>query len=79
MHEIKRYSQISFDTHIIIDNYNCHTDNVCILEKMIFIPVYHVFGRNKSTGKAVGEKFFLCDVDANKYWSQLVSEKEYLF
>lgn len=79
MHEIKRYSEISSDTKIVIDNYNCHTDNICILEKVIFIPVYHVFGRNKSTNKIVGEKYFLGNVDANKYWSQLVGEKEYLF
>lgn len=79
MHEIKRYSQISRDTKIIIDNYNCHTDNFCILEKVTFIPVYRVFGRNKSNLRIVGEKYFLDEVDANKYWSQLVGEKEYLF
>ena len=79
MTDIKRYSQISFDSKIIIDNYNCHTNNICILEKIVFLPVYHVFGRNKSSGKAVGDKYFLNEVDANKYWSQLCGEKEYLF
>ena len=79
MHEIKRYSQISTDTKVIIDNYNCHTDNLCIVEKMDFFSVYRVFGRNKTTGKIVGEKYFLNEVDANKYWSCLVGEKEYLF
>ena len=79
MHEIKRYSQISRDTRIVIDNYNSHTDNICVIEKITLIPVYHVFGRNKTTGKVVGEKFFLDEVFANKYWSILVGEKEYLF
>lgn len=79
MHEIKRYSQISKDTKIVIDNFNCHTDNICILEKVTFIPVYRVFGRNKSNNNIIGEKYFLDIVDANKYWSQLAGEKEYLF
>ena len=79
MREIKRYSQISRDTSIVIDNYNCHTDNLCILEKVVFLPVYRVFGRNKTNSKIVGEKYFLSVSDANKYWSQLVGEKEYLF
>lgn len=79
MHEIKRYSQVSRDTKILIDNYNVHTDNLCILEKVTFFPVYRVFGLNKSNLRTVGEKYFLDVVDANKYWSQLVGEKEYLF
>lgn len=79
MHEIKRYSQISRDTKLIIDNYNCHTDNICILEKLTFIPVYRVFGRNKTNNRIVGEKYFLDVISANKYWSCLVGEKEYLF
>lgn len=79
MHEITSYKQISRDTKIVIDNYNVHTDNLCILEKITFIPVYRVFGRNKSNSRVLGEKYFLDVVDANKYWCQLVGEKEYLF
>ena len=71
MHEIKRYSQISRDVCLVIDNYNVHTDNICVVEKVTFIPVYRVFGRNKTNNRIVGEKYFLDVVDANKYWSQL--------
>lgn len=79
MHEIKRYRDIPQDVRILIDNYNCHTENLCILEKITFFPVYRVFGRNKSNNKIVGEKYFIDVVDANRYWSQLAGEKEYLF
>lgn len=76
---IKRYSDISFDSKIIIDNYNCHTDNVCILEKITFFPVYHVYARNRKKLNIVGEQYFMLPDLACRYWSQLVGEKESLF
>ena len=77
--QINRYSDISCDSKIIIDNYNCHTDNICIIEKICFLPVYRVFGRNRKDSNIIGEKYFMRSDLACQYWSQLVAEKEYLF
>lgn len=85
MQEINHYSEINYYSQIlrkretVIDDYNCHTDNICILEKVTFIPIYRVFGRNKSNSTIVGEKYFLDVGDASKYWAQLAGEKECLF
>lgn len=76
---ISRYSEVSRSHQIVIDGFNPHTNSSVILEKIKFVPVYRIFCRDLSTNQICGEKFTLDSVEANKYYSQLCAEKEFLF
>lgn len=76
---IKRYSDISHSHIIVIDGHNPHTRSSVVLEKVEFVPVYRIFRRDLDTTQIFGERFTMDPVEANKYWSQLMGEKEYLF
>lgn len=76
---IKRYSDVSRSHSIIIDGFNPHTNSVVLLEKVVFMPLYRIFRRDLSDNRIYGERFTMDPVEANKYWSQLCAEKEYLF
>lgn len=79
MSEIVRYSQIPQNIRILVDNFNDDTQQSVLLHEIKFQPVYRVFCRDKGFVYPVGEKYFLDEISANKYWSDLMCAKRYLF
>lgn len=78
MSEIKRYSEVSQSHSILIDNYNPDTDSLVFIDRVELIPFFRVCKRSRQNN-FFHEKFFLDELSANKYFSQLMGEKLELF
>lgn len=76
MKNIVRYSDVPHAHSLIIDNFNRFTGSSVYVERVDFQSVYRVVKRQ---GLRVHEMFFIDEREANKYFSQLMAEKEELF
>lgn len=77
---VTRYSQLPVEVSLVIDNFNPSTHRELCVWRHRILDFYRVTSRDVLSGKTSDhECYFLSVSEANKYWSQLMAEKEYLF
>lgn len=76
---IYRYSEVSHSDSIVIDNFNESTQQRVVLERIVPFPYFRVAAYEKNRVAPLGEQFFLDEISANKYWSDLMCAQGALF
>lgn len=76
---ITKYSQISRDVYIVLENYNANTDSLIRIEKICFLPLFRVVKQKHSNFQDVYERFSMDEKEVNLEFSNLMKEKMELF